>query len=285
MLSLDWRPFHQIDVSRIANARAQLHVAIQNVSAVGRRFLGDSKSDRNATLFWIPGLSRMAGHWVEGNIKFRSSISLEDFNIYLVDERVNTISSFEVRGSNHRKIMLWLEEQIGKLGLSAGELAIKLPYQLKEYPQLNGAPFDLDDDEAMEELGKYYHNSFLVLRELKKKLEWKQEIQIWPHHFDIAISIILKDSGDPETDTLITLGMMPGDDSNDEPYFYVSTWPHVHTSKMKPLHAPGKWIEEDWTGAILKLDELEAFKTEDQQGQLSNFYETAFLSLIQPLTK
>ncbi len=285
MLSLDWRPFHKIDSSRVSNARGQFHVAIQNVSAVGRRFLGDSKSDRNATLFWIPGLSRMAGHWVEGNIRFRSSISLEDFNIYLVDERVNTISSFEVKGSNHRKIMLWLEEQIGKLGLSAAELAIKLPYQLKEYPQLNGAPFDLDDNEAMEELGKYYHNSFLVLRDLKKKLEWKQEIQIWPHHFDLAISIVLKDSGDPETDTLITLGMMPGDDNNEAPYFYASTWPHVHTSKMEPLDSSGEWIEEDWTGGILSISELTHQKNESQREILSQFYETAFHSLVGPLTK
>ncbi len=285
MLSLDWRPFRKIEISRIANARAQFHVAIQNVSAVGRRFLGDSKSDRNANLFWIPGLSRMAGHWVEGNIIFRSSISLEDFKLYLVDDRVNTISGFEVKGSNHRKIMLWLEEQIGKLGLSASELALKLPYKLRDYPQLNGAPFDLDDNEAMDELGRYYHNSFLVLRSLRTKLDWKNEIQIWPHHFDLAVSVILKDSGDPETDTSITMGMMPGDNDDDNPYFYVSTWPHVHTSKLNPLNAPGKWIEEDWTGAILTIDELMVFQTEDQQGQLSSFYETAFLSLIEPLTK
>ena len=285
MLSLDWRPFRKIEISRIANTRVQFHVAIQNVSAVGRRFLGDSKSDRNATLFWIPGLSRMAGHWVDGKIRFRSSISLEDFNIYLVDDRVNTISSFEVRGSNHRKIMLWLEEQIGKLGLTASELALKLPYKLRDYPLLNGAPFDLDDDEAMDELGRYYHNSFLVLRDLKKKLDWKNEIQIWPHHFDQAISVVLKDSGDPETDTLITMGMMPGDDNNDNPYFYVSTWPHVHTSKLHPLHAPGEWIEEDWTGGVLTLEELMTYPVDDQRGLLGSFYETAFVSLIEPLTK
>ncbi len=283
MLSLDWRPFQKVEIPRIANARAQFHVAIQNVASVGRRFLGESKTDENASLFWIPGLSRMAGHWVKGKITFRSSISFEDFNIYLVDDRVNTISSFQVRGSTHRQIMLWLEEQVGKLDLSAAELALKLPYQVKDYPQFNGVPFDLDDEEAINELGKYYHNAFVVLRELKSKLDWDKEIQVWPHHFDLAIRIILKDSGDPETDTLITLGMMPGDSDNDTPYFYVSTWPHVHTSKMNPLNAPGRWIEEDWTGRILPLDELASNETTDQQDLLSKFYEISFHSLIKPL--
>ncbi|XOV92604.1 MAG: hypothetical protein ACFHWX_20655 [Bacteroidota bacterium] len=284
MLSLDWRPFEPLDQSRLSNARNQFHVAIQNVASVGRRFLGESKTDGKATLFWIPGLSRMAGHWVDGKIRFRSSLSLEDFTIYLVDERINTISSFSVKDATHRKIMLWLEEQIGKLGLSATELTLKLPYQLKYYPQLNGEPFDLDDREAMLELGRYYHNSFLVLRELKLKFEWEKEIYIRPHHFDLAINLVLRDSGDPETDTQITLGMMPGDD-DELPYFYVSTWPNVHTSKFKSFDTPGSWIEEDWTGAILPIDELLSYDKDMQQILLGRFYETTYQLLVEPLTK
>lgn len=281
MLALDWRAFDPIENERISKVRDQFHVAIQNVAAVGRRFLGETKMDENATLFWVPGFSRLAGHWVEGRIRFRSSLSFNDFNIYLVDDRVNTISNFAINGATHRQIMLWLEEQIGNLGLSASLLTLKSPYKIKEYPQLNGASFNLNDEAAIGELGKYYHNTFLVLRDLKMRLELKEEIQIWPHHFDAAIRIVLKDSGDPETNTSITLGMMPGDERINAPYFYVSTWPHVHTSKMKPFEEPGNWIEDDWTGAILKDVELK--EADNQRAVLGTFYERSLQLLIQTL--
>ncbi len=283
MLALEWRSFDSIETQRIENARVQFHAAIQNVAAVGRRFLKESPNDEYATLFWVPGLLRLAGHWVEGNTKFRSSISFSDFNIYLVDDRVNTISSFAINGHTHRQIMLWLEEQIGTLGLSASMLTLSLPYELQEYPQLNGIPFDLEDTEAMEELGKYYHNAFLVLREFKIKQDLEGDINIWPHHFDAAISVTLKETGDLETDTSITLGMMPGDESSGKPYYYVSTWPHVHTSKMKPFDGPGNWIEEDWTGAILTDEELKA--TINQKEALNSFYDNAFSVLTKTLTE
>ncbi len=285
MLSLEWRPVGRYNKTRVSSAKIQYHVAIQNVAAIGRRFLGESKGDLNASLFWIPGLSRMAGRWIKGKITFRSSISFLDFSIYLVDDRVNTISSFSIKGSTHRKIMLWLEEQIGKLGLSASELMLKLPYQMKNYPQLSGEVFDLDDQLATDELSNYFHNSYLVLRALKSKLNWKEEILIWPHHFDLAIKIILKDTGDPETDTLITLGMMPGDDEDITPYFYVSTWPHVHTSKMDFASKAGNLIEDEWTGTRLSMDELSTYKFGEQEDVLCDFYERSYSLLVESLTK
>ncbi len=281
MLSLEWHTFKPLDTQKLSDVKQQFHLALQNVAAVGRKFLEHSDNDENATLTWIPGLSRLAGKWIEGNVRFRSSISFDDFSIYLVDERVNTISSFSVVGKTHRQIMIWLEEQIGKLQLQASDLTLNLPYKIQDSPQLNGEKFQANDPDVTMELMKYFHNTFKVLREFKKSRELNSEVYVWPHHFDEALTVMIKDTGDPETNSTITLGMSPGDESIQEPYFYVSTWPHVLTSQLPLLENGAIWVEEEWTGSVFLSSEL--IKKKNQEEIIVNYFEKAFSSLFQSL--
>ena len=93
MAAFEWRPLREVDTNHLVASRCQLHQAIQNVAAVGRKFLPESKHDVNATLSWVPGLSRMAGQWVEGDISFRSSIEPSAFKIFLVENFLKTLLS------------------------------------------------------------------------------------------------------------------------------------------------------------------------------------------------
>ena len=71
---------------------------------------------------------------------------------------------------------------------------------------------------------------------------------MWPHHFDIATRITLPDAKDAS----IGLGMSPGDDSYDEPYWYVSPWPVPPATDTLPRLAPtSSWHTKDWFGAVL----------------------------------
>lgn len=281
MLSLEWHTFKPLDTQKLSDVKQQFHLALQNVAAVGRKFLKHSDNDENATLTWIPGLSRLAGKWIEGSVRFRSSISFEDFAIYLVDERVNTISSFSVVGKTHRQIMIWLEEQIGKLQLTASDLTLNLPYKIQDSPQLNGEKFQAHDPDVVMELMKYYHNTFKVLRAFKKSRNINSEVYVWPHHFDEALTVLIKDTGDPETNSTITLGMSPGDESIAEPYFYVSTWPHVLTSQFPMLKNGAIWVEEEWTGSVFLSSEI--IKKKNQEEAIVNYFEDAYHLLVQSL--
>lgn len=282
MNTFTWRPLTPVDPERVRQTRYQLHQAIQNVAAVGRKFSPESPGDEYAALTWVPGLSRMAGHWVSGDKTFRSSISPESFAVYLVDEKVIELASFELEGQTHRQVMLWLEEQIGRLGLHAPNLAMNTPYEIPTYPTQQGEPFSLAHPEAAAELSKLYHNSYVTLRMVREQLANKNPIRIWPHHFDQDLIKMIKDTGDPETNTYIGLGMSPGDKRFDSPYFYVNSWPYVDTQLCKKLSNNGIWVSDDWTGAVLLSKHL---WEGNQEAILHQFYDEAYTQLFELLTK
>ena len=86
MPKYDWHHLRPTDLDNFSALRKQIHQAIQNVSLVGRQYLPPSDEDSNATLTWVPGLWRIVGKWIPAKTKFRSSLSLENFNIYLVKD-------------------------------------------------------------------------------------------------------------------------------------------------------------------------------------------------------
>ncbi|MFY0600976.1 MAG: hypothetical protein JXR03_14975 [Cyclobacteriaceae bacterium] len=279
MQQFEWREFDSlIGVEEIANARFQFHRAIQPVSAVGRKFLEHSEEDLNATLTWVPGLTRLAGKWVKGVKTFRVSLSFVDFCIYLIDEKINIISSFELEGQNQNQLLLWLEEQANKLDLDASGLTLNLPYSMEDNQIQNTDPFSVDLNHAVE-FSKYYHNSFVSMRDLVLEKGIKDFIiNTWPHHFDQTLSILVKDTGDTETNYYISLGMSPGDTEISQPYFYVNSWPHISTLNFEKLSHGATWHEESWTGAILLAENV--VRSTNQKEVLDDFYKAVSDKLI-----
>lgn len=255
MQKFDWLPFNRPDKLRLREAKESYHTVLQSVAVIGRRFLHESENDDNATLDWVPGLTRLAGKWVQAKTTFRASLSFVDFSIYLVDEKINTVASFSLDGKSQLELLVWLEEQVGKLGLDASGLKLKFPYELPAYFQASTDSFKNPAWGA--ELSKYFHNSFVALRDLAANFKYETStITIWPHHFDQAMTIKIKDTGDPETDTTLLAGMSPGDSEFDQPYLYMSAWPHIDISSQKELKDGARWHEEDWTGAVLLSEDF-----------------------------
>lgn len=282
MQQFDWREFNKkTNTNDLIDVKEQLHLVLQTVAAIGRKFLDPSEGDENATLSWVPGLTRLAGRWVKGNITFRASLSFKDFGIYLVDEKINVISSFDIRGKSQTQLLIWLEEQVGKLDLDASGLTLNLPYQLPEYSFDKGSPYSANLL-LCSELAKYYHNSYISIRELLNKLNLGVfDIITWPHHFDQAVTIIIKETGDPETNSTVSVGFSPGDEEFDQPYFYVNSWPHINTTKFRPLKNNAVWHEESWTGAVLTANNV--INSNNQKQIIDDFYYEVYSVLVSDL--
>ncbi len=78
------------------------------------------------------------------------------------------------------------------------------------------------------------------------------EVRCWPHHFDIATLITLDpDQPDAEKARSIGVGLSPGDEIHDEPYFYVTPWPYPPVGSLPALGVGGAWVTEGWVGALL----------------------------------
>lgn len=280
-MSIDnWKIFNYPAAEELEIARHQFHQAIQNVGSIGRSFLPEDPSDQTANLEWDSKLQRLAGRWIEGDEVFRSSFSLSDFSVLLVDELYNTISSISLEGNKQRSVMIWLEEEIAELGLQSNDISLKLPYTIPEYPTAKREAFDEVNPIAAQELEAWFHNADLVLNKITACLEGASEVRCWPHHFDIASLITLVDTGDVETSKSINVGMSPGDGNYNEPYFYVSPWPYPVTELPDISETGGFWHEENWIGAILKSSDLNHLKSAgDQQETVTNFLDKNIITL------
>jgi hypothetical protein len=269
-----WQAFEAIEYEKLAETRMQAHQAIQNVAAVGRCLSDSSDGDDFATLEWIPELQRLAGQWIQGNVIFRSSLDFSDFSVHLVNRALKSISSTALNDQKQGKVMVWLEDQLSALGFKSPDINLNLPYEIPEYPQAKKKAFNIDL-KYLRELGKYYHNTSLVLNQLRSEISQLSAIKTWPHHFDIASLAVIKDTGTPETSASINVGMSPGDDEFGEPYFYLNPWPYPDEDELLDLEV-GVWHVENWIGAVLKSSDLVDKTPEEQHVTLLKFYKDAW---------
>ncbi|WP_422360441.1 hypothetical protein [Reichenbachiella sp.] len=283
-MNKDWQLLTFPDVSDLSQVREQFHQAIQNVAAVGRSFLPPSEDDENANLEWDFKLQRIVGRWVDNETKFRSSISLNKFEVYLVDEHLQTISSIAMENIKQTDVMVWLEHELSKLGVEFSKINLNYPYSIPEYATAKGEPFHIENMAAAQELGKLYHNTAALLNSLVKGEKNASEIKCWPHHFDIAARITLLDTGDPETSRSINLGMSPGDKYYNEPYFYCSPWPYPTKNLIDLSAVKAHWHEDEWVGAVLPVSQLSSYNLiQDQRRLVMKFYNTSLKFLKEVL--
>lgn len=273
-----WKRIENFDADTLSDNRKQLHQAIQNVSAVGRVFLPFSETDEGAQLFWIPELERIAGKWVQGEIKFRSSINPDTFTVHLVDASLTSLSSLNLPGKKQGAVMVWLEEQLILLGLDTSEISLDLPYKLPEYPQAKGKPFS-PDIAAEKFLTALFHNAWLAISQTINAVGDFAAPVIKPNHLYMEALQTVKDTGDAETSACVRLGMSPGDDIMDEPYFYVNVLPYPSIEEFQPL-PNGSWYEDEWVGAIYKVSDIAKEESPSTQHRnLLTFFKEAYQAL------
>ncbi|HEV2722836.1 MAG TPA: hypothetical protein VG323_22620, partial [Thermoanaerobaculia bacterium] len=115
------------------------------------------------------------------------------------------------------------------------ELDEPMPYHAVK----DGAPFSLREPQSFEALSNCYAEAARLLTAIH------DDVRCWPHHFDIA-TLLEFDGGKS-----IGAGLSPGDDSCDEPYWYVNHHPPTSRRDLPALAGGGTWNTSGWVGAIL----------------------------------
>ena len=97
-------------------------------------------------------------------------------------------------------------------------------------------------------------------------------VQVWPHHFDIALLVFSgrknpgEDPNDPElSDEQMNFGFVPGDAGIREPYFYVTAYPEPADRRKPRLPRGARWHTRGWQGAVLPYDTLVAARHPDER--------------------
>lgn len=145
---------------------------------------------------------------------------------------------------------------------------------LPGHPVGEGAPFRADPL-ALGELAAWFQAAHAVLAPVARAHRDAGEFLVWPHHLDAAVLRTLVKAEDEEDQVTIGLGMTPGDQGRDQPYWYATPWPYPEATDHLPELAHGSWHTEGWVGCVLEADELLAHDPDDRQAVLEAYLEHA----------
>jgi len=156
----------------------------------------------------------------------------------------------------------WIKNNFESIGLDFNQFTTEKHYEIPAKLVFEGSKYIVENEQVMKELSDYFSNADLILRAYISELTNATPVRCWPHHFDIAT---LLNIGQEKLQS-IGIGLSPGDNSNPEPYFYVTMWPYPDVNKISFTELPvGSWNSERWIGSSLIASEI--IKNQDENTQ------------------
>ncbi|MCA1990993.1 MAG: hypothetical protein LDL41_02945 [Coleofasciculus sp. S288] len=280
-MSNAWQTIGKINLQELAEARLQLHYAIQFIAATGNALAEPKPDYSHSSLGWNPKLNAFVGEVIQANTPFQVALDPVSLTSLILNQKGETIASFPLHQKTLGEGMKWHKEEISKLGAEAEKITF-LSYPPDDFPDhalAHGASFDATQEAGLKALTDYYANTHLLLQEIVATTEGTSPIHTWPHHFDMATLITLPSTKNGEAMT-IGVGMSPGDQSYNEPYWYITPYPYPDTATLPELDGDGFWHTQHWVGAVLKTSQLSENETaEAQQEKARAFVNSAIKAL------
>ena len=267
-----WRPLPGMDRRRLSEARLQAHYAVQWLARTARGYIQPRPDDGHTSLLWDRSLDGLMTQALPDGT--RLSLPIADLTLALHDgTRAGPVQSFRLNQQPDTQARQWLGAQLAARGLDARALDAASPYPLPAHAIAQGAVYDAAGcADALAALAAWYGNAELLLSGVQSQmLERKlaaSPVCCWPHHFDIATLIALPTRTAGVTG-YVGVGLSPGDDYYDEPYYYVSVYPRPDAAALPSLPALGFWHTHEFTAAVSPAHRIVA--AQDQMSETDDF--------------
>jgi hypothetical protein len=256
-----WQPIHPEAAARLTDSRLQLHHAAQFGAAAGISYLKHLPDDSHTNLEWIPALGGLFSRAIPAQRSFRVGVRPVKLAVLIATDENRPISEYPLHGRTITEAKDWIRSQINLLGADGSRYTLTRHYEIPRHDVAIGESFDASEQACFEELSKWFANGASMLGALTRTSSTASEIRCWPCHFDIG-TLIKVSSGRG-----IGVGLEPGDDYYDEPYFYVNMRPQPTASRARsrPLWGSGTWHTDEWVGAVLCGSRLGAASSQERQ--------------------
>ena len=250
---MSWQNLENKNPQSLAEARVQLHYAVQPAAAVGIFLLEERPDWSHGALSYDPGAGAFFGQPLPGDLR----AGLDVVGLKLVLEKSGQrIAEKDLAGSTYNQGLDWMQSQLRDQGV---EGKLKRP----EYPDFpdhalaGEARFQAGLETDLKELSRYLENSLALLNDLAAANAGASPVRVWPHHFDIATLISVREPSKPggEDGVSIGVGLSPGDRSSAAPYYYVTPWPYPGPNQLPELGF-GRWNTDGWVGALLEAGDI-----------------------------
>jgi hypothetical protein len=253
----------------LTDARLQLHHAAQLATATGISYLPAEPDDSHTNLEWVESLRALAGHVIPAPQAFRAVVQPADLSLSIAGEDNQIVASTLLHGLTIDDAANWLRARITERGADGDRLTLKRHYEIPHHDVDDGATFDTKNAAAFAQLDAWYFVGNRALEYVRSSTTEASEVRCWPHHFDIATLI---DVGAGRT---IGVGLEPGDQFYDEPYFYVNMSPSPKPeAATASLGGGGTWHTQEWVGAVLPGSRL----GEEPKEQVHAFLDSAIVA-------
>ncbi len=256
---LAWQKLGGIDRRILAAARLEAHHALQWLARAARAFIPPQPDDSHTALDWDVALVGFMTHPMQDGA--RLSLRLPDLTLGLHDgAEAVPIQSLALLDRTDTYARAWLGERLATRGLDGKALDDPSPYEIPDRAVAPGAAYGAAGSAAgLAELAAWFGNAaFLLGRVERKMIERKlapSTVCCWPHHFDLATLTTLPL---PDSDTVgsVNVGLSPGDEYYDQPYFYVSVDPEPAPAALPSLPPLGHWHTDEFTSAVAPADKI-----------------------------
>lgn len=256
-----WQPVRPEEAAKLSDSRLQLHHAAQFAAAAGISFLPHLPDDSHTNLEWVPALSGLFSRVIPGRIPFRVGVKPVKLSVVMVTNENRPIAEYRLHGRTIIETRDWIRSQIELLGADGSCYSLTRDYEIPRHDVTYGEAFDASDSTHFEELASWFSSGAALLSSVTRSSLVASELRCWPQDFDIATLIEVAPG------RIIGVGLEPGDDYYDEPYFYVSMRPQPVASRARsrPLWGEGTWHTFEWIGAVLPGSRLGAASSQERQ--------------------
>jgi len=274
---MEWKKLNNIDKAALIEARLQLHFAAQYCAAFGRYLLPPRKDDSHTSIQWLPDKGVFRTRELSGAERIRIALDPANFAL-LVEERRGESTQINLAGKTRQEVLDEFHEVLRSKKVNAEQARLDMPYEMPEHVLKNDGRFQLDaaTKEAVEVLTACFTNTVQLLQAQFYMEDKASPVRTWPHHFDMATLVKVEGNPDPELAKSIGVGLSTGDETYQEPYFYVTPWPYPDREKPLPELPAGEWHTAGWTGAILHYRDLTSLPAEEQAAIARQFLREAY---------
>lgn len=235
----------------LSDARLQLHHAAQLATAAGISYLPHQPDDSHTNLEWLEEIRALAGRVIPAPQPYRVAVQPADLSLSILDADGAIVASTLLNGLTIDDAADWLRLRVAERGGDGEALTLKRHYEIPPHAVDGGAPFDTHNAASFAQLDAWYFGGNRAMERTRRSHPGATEVRCWPHHFDIATLISFSGG------RTIGVGMEPGDQYYDEPYFYVNMHPEPAAEALTAaLAGGGSWHTNDWIGAVLPGSQL-----------------------------
>ncbi|HEX9084000.1 MAG TPA: hypothetical protein VF836_04605, partial [Gemmatimonadaceae bacterium] len=256
-----WQPVRPEDAAKLTDCRLQLHHAAQFGAAAGISFLEHRPDESHTNLEWVPSLAGLFSRVIPTGRPFRIGARPSKFALLIVTEDNQPIAEYKLHGRTITDATEWIRSQIKDLGADPSRYTLRRDYEIAAHQVAIGESFDASAPTLFEELSKWFSNAATLLGSVVRKTRGASEVRCWPQHFDLATLIKVAPG------RTIGMGLEPGDDFYDEPYFYLNMSPQPAASRAqsRPLWGNGTWHTNEWVGPVLPGSQFGAASAQERQ--------------------